>query len=155
LLTIGCTEPWLWENFCKAIDRPEFAAFARQPDQFVRAANPDEVRCREEIEAIMRTRSRDDWYDFLAKADVCVGKVYDPEEMVQDPQVHAREMVVEAHDPKLGKVTQFGQPIKLSETPGAVRPVSPYTGEHTDLVLRELGIGEGEIKALRAKKIVT
>ena len=40
LLTIGCTEPWLWENFCKAIERPDFARFARKPDQFVRAANP-------------------------------------------------------------------------------------------------------------------
>ena len=39
LLTIGCTEPWLWENFCKAIGRPDFAQFARKPDQFVRAAN--------------------------------------------------------------------------------------------------------------------
>jgi len=76
LLTIGCTEPWLWENFCKAIGHPEFRRFARQPDQFVRAANAEESAARDAIEAIIRTRDRDDWYDFLVKHDVCVGKVY-------------------------------------------------------------------------------
>jgi crotonobetainyl-CoA:carnitine CoA-transferase CaiB-like acyl-CoA transferase len=154
VLTIGCTEPWLWANFCKAIDRPDFVKFARQPEQYVRAANAEEVRCREEIEAIIRTRNRDDWYDFLAKADVCVGKVYDPEEMVQDPQVQARDMVVEIHHPRHGTVTQFGQPIKLSETPGAIRTAAPYTGEHTDQVLRDLGMSDSEIKALHEKKVV-
>ena len=82
LLTIGCTEPWLWENFCSAIDRPDFARFARKPDQFVRAANAEEDGGAREIEAIIRTRDRDDWYERLVKADVCVGKVYEPEEMV-------------------------------------------------------------------------
>jgi alpha-methylacyl-CoA racemase len=154
LLTIGCTEPWLWANFCKAIDRPDFVKFARQPDQFVRAANAEEVRCREEIEAIIRTRTRDEWYDLLTKADVCVGKVYDPEEMVRDPQVHARDMVVEIDDPRHGKVTQFGQPIKLSDTPGRPRTVAPYAGEHTDAVLRELGMKQDEIRGLRDAKVV-
>jgi alpha-methylacyl-CoA racemase len=46
LLTIGCTEPWLWENFCKAIDRPDLARFSRKPDQFVREANAEEIRAR-------------------------------------------------------------------------------------------------------------
>jgi crotonobetainyl-CoA:carnitine CoA-transferase CaiB-like acyl-CoA transferase len=153
-LTIGCTEPWLWENFCKAINRPDFVKFARRPDQFVRAANPEEVACREEIEALIRTRTRDEWYDFLVKADVCVGKVYEPEEVVADPQVQARDMIVEMRHPVHGTVTQFGQPIKLSETPGTIRSVAPYSGEHTDQVLGELGLREPEIRSLREKKIV-
>ena len=112
------------------------------------------MKCRQEIEGIIRTRTRDDWYDYLVKADVCVGKVYDPEEMVRDPQVLARDMVVELHHPRHGKVTQFGQPIKLSETPGSVRSAAPYIGEHSDEVLRELGMSAGEIAALRDKKVI-
>ena len=153
-LTIGCTEPWLWENFCKAIGRPDFVKFARRPDQFVRAANAEEVKCREEIEAIIRTRTRDEWYDFLVKADVCVGKVYEPEEVVADPQVQARDMVVEMRHPVHGTVTQFGQPIKLSATPGTIRTVAPYSGEHTDQVLGELGVSAADIRSLREKKVV-
>ena len=154
LLTIGCTEPWLWENFCKAIGRPDFARFARKPDQFVRAANAEEVRAREEIEALIRTRTRDEWYEVLVQADVCVGKVYDPEEMVQDPQVRARDMVVEIEHPVHGTVREFGVPIKLSETPGTVRAAAPRTGEHTDAVLGELGLSAGEIRGLRDRKVV-
>jgi crotonobetainyl-CoA:carnitine CoA-transferase CaiB-like acyl-CoA transferase len=154
LLTIGCTEPWLWENFCKAVGRPDFARFARKPDQFVRAANAEEVQAREEIQKIIRTRTRDEWFEILVKADVCVGKVYHPEEMVTDPQVQARDMLVDVEHPVHGKVREFGIPIKLSETPGSVRQAGPYTGEHSDEVLRELGLGAEEIKALRDRKVV-
>jgi crotonobetainyl-CoA:carnitine CoA-transferase CaiB-like acyl-CoA transferase len=153
-LTIGCTEPWLWENFCKAINRPDMVKFARKPDQFVRAANAEEVAAREEIEAIIKTRTRDEWYDFLVKADVCVGKVYEPEEVVADPQVQARDMIVEMRHPVHGTVKQFGQPIKLSDTPGTIRSLAPYSGEHTDQVLGELGMATADIKALRDKKVV-
>jgi crotonobetainyl-CoA:carnitine CoA-transferase CaiB-like acyl-CoA transferase len=153
-LTIGCTEPWLWENFCKAINRPDLVQFARKPDQFVRAANAEEDRARREVEAIIRTRTRDEWYDFLVKADVCVGKVYEPEEVVSDPQVQARDMIVELRHPVHGAVKQFGQPIKLSATPGTMRSAAPYAGEHTDQVLAGLGMAASEIKALRDKKIV-
>jgi crotonobetainyl-CoA:carnitine CoA-transferase CaiB-like acyl-CoA transferase len=154
LLTIGCTEPWLWENFCKAIDRPEFARYARRPDQFVRAANTEEARAREEIEAIIRTRTRDEWFEFLVKHDVCVGKVYDVEEMVEDPQVQHRQMVVETEHPEVGKVKQFGIAIKLSETPGAIRRAAPYRGEHTEEVLESLGMTREEIRALTDKRVV-
>src|SRR5215468_11194641 len=144
LLTIGCTEPWLWENFCKAIGRQEF----------VRAANAEEVKARNEIEAIIRTKNRDEWYEILVKADVCVGKVYEPEEMVADPQVQARDMVVEVKHPTLGTIKEFGIPIKLSGTPGTVRTAAPFSGEHTDAVLRELGLSAADVTALREKKIV-
>jgi crotonobetainyl-CoA:carnitine CoA-transferase CaiB-like acyl-CoA transferase len=154
LLTIGCTEPWLWENFCKAIGRPDFVRFARRNDQFVRAANAEELKAREEIEAVIRTKNRDEWYEILVKADVCVGKVYEPEEMVADPQVQARDMIVEVKHPAHGAIKEFGIPIKLSATPGAVRAAAPHAGEHTDQVLRELGLGAGEIQALREKKII-
>src|SRR5262249_50822046 len=53
-VTIGCTEPWLWENFCRAIGRTDLIKFARRPDQFVRAANAEEVAARRDIESIIR-----------------------------------------------------------------------------------------------------
>ncbi|HSE93308.1 MAG TPA: CaiB/BaiF CoA-transferase family protein [Methylomirabilota bacterium] len=154
LLTIGCTEPWLWENFCRAIERPDLARFARQADQFVRAANAEEEAARREIEAIIRTRDRDDWYERLVKADVCVGKVYDVDEMVRDPQINHRGMIVEAEHPRYGKVRQFGVAIKLSETPGIVRSAAPLAGEHTEAVLKDLGLGPEDIGALRAKGVI-
>ena len=154
LLTIGCTEPWLWANFCKAIGRPDFERFARKPDQFVRAANREEAAARDEIEKIIKTRDRDDWYERLVKADVCVGKVYDVEEMVSDPQINHRQMIVDVEHPTHGRVRQFGVAIKLSETPGSVRSAAPLSGEHTDVVLKDLGFGATDIASLRARKII-
>ncbi len=154
LLSIACTEPWLWENFCKAIGRPDFAKYSRLADQFVRPANREETRAREEIDAIIRTRTRDEWYDFLVKQDVCVGKVYDVEEVFEDPQIRARQMVVETEHPEIGKVKEVGVAIKMLGTPGAVRRAAPYRGEHTDQVLKELGLPPEEIRALRDKRVV-
>ena len=154
LLTIGCTEPWLWENFCRAIERPDFARFARKPDQFVRAANAEEEAARREIEGIIRSRDRDEWYDRLVKADVCVGKVYDVEEMVTDPQVLHRRMIVEIEHPRHGKVREVGIAIKLSDTPASVRTAAPTAGEHTEAVCEELGLSRAEVAALRAKGVV-
>jgi crotonobetainyl-CoA:carnitine CoA-transferase CaiB-like acyl-CoA transferase len=74
--------------------------------------------------------------------------------MVADPQIQARDMIVEMRHPVHGTVKQFGQPIKLSATPGTMRSAAPHSGEHTDQVLGELGIRAADIKALRDKKIV-
>jgi alpha-methylacyl-CoA racemase len=154
LLTIGCTEPWLWENFCKAIGRPELTRFARKPDQFVRAANAEEDGARQAIEAIIKTRDRDDWYEFLVKHDVCVGKVYDVEEMVRDPQINHRGMIVDVEHPTHGRVRQFGIAIKLSDTPGTIRTAAPLSGEHTEAILKDLGLGAADIAGLRERKVI-
>jgi len=154
LLTIGCTEPWLWENFCKAIGRPDFKRFARASDQLVRAANAEEEAARQEIEALIRTRNRDEWYELLVKADVCVGKVYDIPEMVADPQINHRRMIVDVEHPTQGPVRQIGVAIKMSDTPGTIRSAAPMPNEHTEDVLKDLGMSAGEIADLRRKGVV-
>lgn len=154
LLTIGCTEPWLWENFCTAIGRPDLTAFARKPDQFVRAADDKEEAARREIEGIIRTKNRDEWYEQLVKADVCVGKVYDVDEMVKDPQINHRQMIVDIEHPTQGRVKQFGIAIKLSDTPGTIRSAAPLSGEHTDAILKDLGMSAAEVAGLRERKVV-
>jgi len=83
-----------------------------------------------------------------------VGKVYDPQEMVSDPQVNHRKMVVDVEHPKFGKVRQFGVAIKLSDTPGTVRTAAPVSGEHTEQVLSTLGLSREEIAGLRAKRVI-
>src|SRR5216117_370773 len=154
LLTIGCTEPWLWENFCNAIGRPDFKRFARSSDQFVRAADAEEEGARREIEAIIKTRDRDEWFTLLTKADVCVGKVYDVEEMVRDPQVNHRRMIVDVEHPKHGRVRQVGVAIKLSDTPGTIRSAAPLPSEHTENVLKDLGLSAADIGRLRGKGVI-
>jgi CoA:oxalate CoA-transferase len=74
--------------------------------------------------------------------------------MAADPQVQAREMIVELEHPIHGPIKEFGISIKLSDTPGTIRTPAPALGENTDQILQELGMSAEEIKTLREKKII-
>src|SRR5204863_171646 len=74
----------------------------------------------------------------LEKAGIPCGPIYTVGEVLNHPQVLAREMVVERPHPKLGKVKMTGVPIKLSETPGEAGAAPPVLGQHTEEILREL-----------------
>ena len=63
-------------------------------------------------------------------------------------------MVVETEHPAAGRVHNIGIPVNLSETPGAFRRPAPALGEHTDEVLRELGVSDARAAALRASGAV-
>lgn len=153
-LTVACSEPWLWANFCRAIGRPDFIEHGRQPDHYRRGPTAKELAVREEVEAILRTRDRDEWNTLLIAADACVGKVHDVDGMAQDPQVQHRRMVVDIDHPDWGAVRQFGTAIKLSESRAEPRAAAPVPGEHTNEVLQALGLNQSEITELREKAVV-
>ena len=75
-------------------------------------------------------------------------------EVLRDPQIRATGMVQEQVHPKAGPIRVLGVAVKLSETPGRVRTAAPLLGEHTDEVLRELGIEESRLEALRANAVI-
>ncbi len=62
----------------------------------------------------------------------CIDKV------VSDPQIIARDMIVEVEHPVAGKMKIAGNPIKLSDTPGEVKYPAPTLGQHTDEILKDL-----------------
>ena len=79
------------------------------------------------------------------------GPVYDVNQMHQDPQVLAREMVVEVEHSRLGPVRTIGLPVKFSDTPGEVSHGAPLYGQHTREVLREHGFADDEVERLLAE----
>ena len=85
---------------------------------------------------------------------MCVGKVYDVEEMVRDPQLTHRRMIVDVEHPKHGRVRQVGVAIKLSDTPGTIRSAAPLPSEHTENVLKDLGLSAADIGRLRGKGVI-
>ncbi|MGO2859521.1 MAG: CaiB/BaiF CoA transferase family protein [Brevibacterium sp.] len=91
----------------------------------------------------------------LAGDSLPLSAVKDIAEVVDDPQITARDMVVEVDYPGHGQLRMFGSPIKLSHTPPLTRAMAPTAGEHTDAVLRELaGYDEVSIAAMRAEGTV-
>ena len=140
-LTLCPLEPKFWANMCRALDRPQFI-----PHEFD-AARADEMLA--ELQRIFLTKTRDEWFDLLAKADVAVAKVLDIDELFSDPQVLHRQMVMELEHPKFGKVRQLGFPIKLSDTPGTVRRFGGLLGQDTSEVMADEGYSVNEIADLR------
>ncbi len=100
------------------------------------------------------TRPTAEWLVQLDAAGMPAGPINDMATVYADPHVQAREMVVELEHPTAGRVKNIGIPVKLSETPGAIRRPAPTLGQHTDEVLGELGLVPDEIVALRAARVV-
>ena len=146
--SIAAIEPWFWENLCRAIGREDLV-----PHQ--RAGEEKREEIARSLEATFLTKTRDQWFDALQDANISVGKVYDLDEALTDPQTVARGMVVELEAPGVpeGTVRQPGIPLHLSETPGAVRFPGSVTGEHTWEVLDALGYTPDDIADLKARGV--
>ena len=94
------------------------------------------------------TGSRANWLALLSARGIPCGPINSFAEAFADPQVQARQMVVTADHPVLGTTRVTGSPIKMSQTPPAVRGRAPLLGEHTAQVLREAGFTDDEIGRL-------
>ncbi|TMH35086.1 MAG: CoA transferase [Betaproteobacteria bacterium] len=138
-------------QFAKFCEVAGLAELARDP-RFVR--NADRVRLRDTLipllAEVMARRSKADWLAALEAAKVPCGAINNLAEVFDDPQVVAREMVVDVAHPLADSVRLVASPMKLSATPVQYRRAPPLLGEHTDEVLREFGWTEAQRDALRA-----
>ncbi len=83
----------------------------------------------------IRTQPSAHWLTALETLGIPAGPVLHYDEVYTDPQILAREMVVETHHPVTGPFKTMGVTVKLSDTPGSVRRAAPRLGEHTAEVL--------------------
>ena len=146
-IAIASGEQHFFVNLCKIIGCEQFI-----PHQY---EGKKQAEMKTFFTKAFLTKTRDEWFDLLSATDTAVGKVQNMGDLVSDPQVLHRQMIVEMDHPTVGKVKQAGIPIKLSDTPGAIRGFSPRPGEQTFEVLKGLGYGEDEIRRLAAKGAVT
>ncbi|MEC7732954.1 MAG: CoA transferase [Chloroflexota bacterium] len=107
----------------------------------------------EQIKSILITKTCQEWLAIFDDAGVPAGPVRFIQELTDDEQVIANDMVVEVNHSLAGKVRMAGPMIQMSETPLEAKSASPALGEHTDQIMLELGYSEEEITDLRSRNI--
>jgi crotonobetainyl-CoA:carnitine CoA-transferase CaiB-like acyl-CoA transferase len=136
-----------FRKFCEVLAIP----VAASDEKF--STNPKRVEHREElirlISDVLVTKPASYWREKLLKAGIPHGPINNLAEVFEDPQVHARNMVVEMAHPTADTVKLVGSPLKLSRTPVEMRRHPPLYGEHTDQILASLGYTEEQIAQMR------
>jgi crotonobetainyl-CoA:carnitine CoA-transferase CaiB-like acyl-CoA transferase len=148
-IVIGGSNQRNWLRTLDALEAQHLAEDPRFRDNSDRMAHLKALG--EALAPYFRQRPSADWLARFEALGVPAGPVYDVLEMHADPQVQAREMVVEVEHATLGSIKTLGLPVKFSDTPGAVLTGAPVYGQHTRAVLGEHGFSAAEIEALRAE----
>jgi len=148
-VTVGAGSNKLWNNFCTmVVGKPEWLTDPRYAKLSSRLAHIDELE--REIEEVFATQPTAYWVEKLDAAEVPAGPVYGYEQIMNDPHIKERKMVVEIDHPKIGRMKTIGLPIKSTGELGAIRLPAPWLGQHSEEVLRSLGYEDAELESLFA-----
>jgi len=147
-VSLGAVEDKFWAEFCERIGRPEYIKM-----QWDTAQQPEVIA---DVKEIMRGKTRDEWVEFFVSSDICFTPVLTLEEMCEQPQVVAREMILKLRNVRnSGKdVALTGVPVKLSETPGKAVLTFPKLGEHNEEILTAMGFSAADMERLRRDGVI-
>ena len=154
-LVIAVASNKLFRQLCRAIDRPELGDDPRFRGVTARLEHGDEInaivsewvgaRTVEEVTALLGPDG----------AGVPCSPVYSVDQLVEHPQLVAREMIQRIAHPTLGEMVVPGVVVKMSDTPGTIRSLGPQLGQDTDDVLTGLlGLSDDELASLRAAQVI-
>jgi crotonobetainyl-CoA:carnitine CoA-transferase CaiB-like acyl-CoA transferase len=150
-LNIVLLNPDQYARLCEVIGDPELEA-PRFATNDLRLANYQDFRAR--MEAALSRATTAEWVDRMEKGQIAAGPIYELDEVFEDPQVRHLGLVAEFEQPGLGPARVLGFPSRASATPASIRRPAPLVGEHTDEVLKELGLAPAEIDRLATAGVV-
>lgn len=135
---IGVANQRNFVRLCEAIDKPDLILDSRFKDNPSRVNNYQELE--KEIELVTCRKTSEEWLEILENANVPSGPIYSMEEVFNNQHVIERSMVEKHEHATLGLVNHLGIPAKLSATPGKIRTAAPVLGQHTNEVLKSIGL---------------
>ena len=151
-LNIAAAKPAMWNALARALGREDWLSDERFADPFARVRH--RAALTEEIEAALSKADVAVWVERLNAVGIPTGPVLNVEQVFADPQVLARDMLVELAHPEVGTFRTTGLPIKFAATPGRIERRPPLLGEHTEEVLLACGLTRDAIADLRASAVI-
>jgi crotonobetainyl-CoA:carnitine CoA-transferase CaiB-like acyl-CoA transferase len=151
-VTIGAANDRTFQRLCDALEHPEWLTDPDYADNACRVMHRAALAAR--IEAVMVRHPRDHWLALLERHGVPSGPINTYADVMADPHVLARELVVDTEHPTLGRIKTLGTPVKLSDTPLTPGRPAPLLGQHTDEVLGGAGFSADEIASMRERGTV-
>jgi crotonobetainyl-CoA:carnitine CoA-transferase CaiB-like acyl-CoA transferase len=136
-------------KLCEVLGQPALAQDERFAKNAARVRNLEVLRPL--VAALLKERDRSHWVAALDAAGVPAGPINAIPEVFEDPQVKHRGMRVDIPHPLAGTVPQVASPMRFAAAPLAHDRAPPLLGEHSEAILRELGIGDAEIGELRQR----
>ncbi len=152
LVTANWTNFEQYQGACRAVGRPDLADDPRFTTREARVRNAHAQRA--EFAAALGELTTEQALAALRAADVPCGPVLDRREVLDDPQVRHNGSVIESEHPTAGRIRTARPPARFSKTPSAIERHAPGKAEHTDEILREIGLDDGEIDRLREAGVV-
>lgn len=146
-IALGCLEKKYWRNFCQAVGRKDLIDQQYLPPLRQKAVI-------EEVAAIFKSRTRDEWLKTLNMEDICFSPVNSLAEAMADPQIQHRGLWFQSAHPVAGNVGQQAFPFKFGNQRPGFRCGAPGYGEHSRVVLQEFGFSETEIDDLQDKGVI-
>ena len=151
-ITVGTISDSEWQGFCAASGRPGLTEDPRFNSPGGRAVNATERILL--MAEIIKERPTAEWLQRLDTNDVPSAPVLRRSEVMANQQVLARELIAEFDHPDIGRVRQPKPAARFDRTPAVIRGPAPRIGEHSAIILAELGLETAEIERLAAEKIV-
>jgi len=141
----------IWERFCNILGAPEWVTDARYHDKASRSINRDALNA--EIDRRLAAHDRSHWIREFNEGGVACGVINDMGEVFHEPQVQHLGMVKQVVSRWHGKQRMVGQPVQLARTPSTVARAAPRRGEHSEEILRELGLDNDDLARLKASGV--
>lgn len=142
-VALGALEPKFWKAFCQAVDKPQWADRILDEGRNLQAL-------KDEVSTLFKTEPSAYWQALSEKYDFCLSPVLLQEELAANPQIKARNMVVDSPE----GYQQIGVPLKFMGTPAKIHWNAPHLGADTVGILKEAGIADDRIRELIAQHVI-
>ena len=146
-VSVGVIEVKFWRELCDGLGREDL--------KLKQTAQREEKEwVFQELQNEFLKKTQKEWMEVFKDLDACVMPIKSFAKACEDPQIKARNMVIEMEHPKFGKIQNVNSPIKYSRTPLTIRRLAPKVGQNTKEILKSINYNDEDISNFKRKGII-